>query len=75
MIKIDKYIVENKLTDVVFPLLQVHDELVYEIKEDRVKELSPQIEKLMESVVDIKDTKGVVLKASANTGNNWGELK
>lgn len=75
MIKIDKYIVENKLTDVIFPLLQVHDELVYEIKEERVEELYPQIEKLMESVVDIKDTKGVILKASANVGNNWGELK
>jgi len=75
MIAIDKYVVLNKLSNIVFPLLQVHDELVYEIREDRVKELSPQIQKIMETVMNLEQTKGVTLKASANVGNNWGELK
>jgi len=75
MIAIDKFIVENKLEKDVYALLQVHDELIYEIKEDKAKEVAPQIEKIMESVMDPKDTKGVVLTASANIGHNWGELK
>jgi DNA polymerase-1 len=75
MIKIDKYIVENKLEKDVYPLLQVHDELVYEIVEDKAEEIAPQIEKIMESVMDPKDTKGIKLTASANIGDNWGELK
>jgi DNA polymerase-1 len=75
MIKIDKFIVENKLEKDVYPLLQVHDELVYEIREDKTKEVAPQIEKIMESVMDPKDTKGIKLTASANIGDNWGELK
>ena len=75
MIAIDKYIKENKLEEVVYPLLQVHDELVYEIKEDKAEEVATQIEKIMESVMDPKDTKGVVLRASKAIGNNWGELK
>jgi DNA polymerase-1 len=75
MIKIDKFIVENRLEKDVYPLLQVHDELVYEIVEDKAKEIAPQIEKIMESVMDPKDTKGIKLTASANIGDNWGELK
>lgn len=75
MIAIDKYISENKLDKIIYPLLQVHDELVYEIKQDQAEELSEKIKKIMESVMDLTQTKGVVLKASANIGNNWGELK
>jgi DNA polymerase-1 len=75
MIAIHKYIKENKLDEAVHPLLQVHDELVYEIKEDKAEEVATQIEKIMESVMDPNDTKGVVLKASKVIGNNWGELK
>jgi DNA polymerase-1 len=75
MIKIDAYITANKLSDVVYPLLQVHDELVCEICEDRAKEISKEITKIMESVMDTKDTKGIVLTAQSAIGNNWGELK
>jgi DNA polymerase-1 len=75
MIAIDKYVKENKLEDSVHPLLQVHDELVYEIKEDKVEKIATEIEKMMEGVMNPKDTKGVVLKASKAIGNNWGELK
>ena len=32
-------------------LLQVHDELVFEISEARLRELAPQIKKIMEEVV------------------------
>jgi DNA polymerase-1 len=56
-------------------LLQVHDELVYEIKEDKIKELAPKIKKIMESVIDPKETKGVVCLAEIAVGNNWGEME
>ncbi len=75
MVRVDEYIRKNKLEEVVYPLLQVHDELVYEIKEARAAEVAADIEKIMESVMNIKDTKGVVLEAKASIGNNWGELK
>jgi len=75
LIKIDEYIKKNKLEKDVFPLLQVHDELIYEVREGKEKEVAPQIEKIMEAVIDPKETKGVVMKASAGIGRNWGELK
>ncbi len=75
MIRIDEYTKKNGLENEVFPLLQVHDELIYEIKEGSAKRIAAEIEKIMESVMDPKDTKGVILKASAHIGKNWGELK
>ncbi len=75
MIRIDEYIRKEKLENDVFPLLQVHDELVYEIRKEIAKKVAGEIEKIMESVMDPKDTKGIILKASASIGNNWGELK
>jgi DNA polymerase-1 len=75
MIKVDEYIEKNNLKDDVFLLLQVHDELVYEIRETKAAEVAPQIEKIMESVIDPKDIQGVVLEATTAVGKNWGELK
>jgi len=75
MIKVDEYLRREKLEDDVFPLLQVHDELVYEIREDIAEKVSKEIEKIMRSVMDLKDTKGVELASHASIGNNWGELK
>ncbi|MDB5238783.1 MAG: polymerase, partial [Candidatus Parcubacteria bacterium] len=75
MIHVDKYIRDNKLEEDVHPLLQVHDELVYEIREGKAEKISKDIEKIMESVMDPKDTKGIVLEAEAAIGTNWGALK
>ncbi len=75
MIRVDEYIEKNKLQNDVFLLLQVHDELVYEIREGVAGEVAPQIEKIMESVIDPKDIEGVVLRATSAVGKNWGELK
>ncbi len=75
MKKIDTYIEENNLADSVFVILQVHDELVYEIKQSVASKVIPEIKKMMETVVDPKDIYGIVLKANAASGKNWGELK
>jgi len=75
MIRIDEHLKKNKLENDVFPLLQVHDELIYEAREGKAKEIMPEIQKIMESVMDPKDTRGIILKSSASMGNNWGELK
>lgn len=75
MIDIDEYITKNKLEKDVYPLLQVHDELVYEIRADKAEKIAVEIEKIMETVMDPADTHGVILKAEAHIGDNWGELK
>ncbi len=56
-------------------LLQIHDELIYEIKESKVKEVSEKIKSVMENIMDQKMTKGVPIVANASCGENWGEMK
>ena len=75
MIRVNEYIEKNHLENDVYLLLQVHDELVYEIRESVAREVSLQIEKIMEKVIDPKDIEGVVLEATSAIGKNWGELK
>jgi DNA polymerase-1 len=52
-------------------LLQVHDELVFEVEKSFVKEAAAAIKKLMETVVSFE----VPLKVDVETGKNWGGLK
>jgi DNA polymerase-1 len=75
MIRVNEYIEKNNLENDVFLLLQVHDELVFEIKEGVSKEVALQIEKIMESIIDPKEINGIVLEATSAVGKNWGELK
>jgi len=73
MKSIAEYINKKKLSSDVRMLLQVHDELVFEIKEEKVAEVIPQIKKLMESILTPEQSKGVVLTASAEVGTSWGD--
>ena len=52
-------------------LLQIHDELIFEVDEDEAEVLGERFKGLMEDVI----TLNVPLKASMNIGNNWSELK
>ncbi len=50
-------------------LLQVHDELVFEVPEEEVKTVVPMIRAEMEGVYELK----VPLKVDINMGRNWDE--
>jgi DNA polymerase-1 len=71
MIQIDKMIhdLKNDGKDVKM-LLQVHDELVFEIKEDKVIESAKKIKDIMENVMKLK----VEIVVDAKVGDNWGEM-
>lgn len=75
MKKIDDFIIKNGFNNEVFLILQIHDELVYEIKESLVKEVVPKIIEIMESVLPKESSKGVPILANASVGKNWGEMK
>jgi len=75
MKRIDDYLIEKKYGDDAQLILQVHDELVYEIRESKAEEISEEIKKIMEEVVRPEDIHGIKLTANAAVGKNWGELK
>jgi len=71
MIKISDFIKSKNLEDKVKLILQIHDELILEVKSAIIKEIAPQLKKIMEQVVNLE----VPLKAEITIGKNWGELE
>ena len=68
MIKVDDWIRKNASDDVTM-MMQVHDELVFEIKEDKVDAYVSTITSIMESAA----TLNVPLVVEAGVGENWDE--
>jgi DNA polymerase-1 len=50
-------------------IMQVHDELVFEVKQDRLEELTVLVKDLMENAVELD----VPLKVDTGVGDNWDE--
>ncbi len=75
MINIQAWIDTEGLGEDVHMLLQVHDELVFEIKKSAIKTAAPKIQELMEQVLNEKDAHGIPFLAEGKAGKNWGEMK
>jgi DNA polymerase-1 len=71
MIRVTKDIKEAGLEDKIFLLLQIHDELIFEVEEGVVQEALPIIKQAMENVVKIN----VPIEVSSAIGPRWGELE
>ena len=69
MIKIEHYIEEKQLDAQM--LLQIHDELIFEVREEIANEVAKQFKHIMESIMELN----VPLLCSVSIGNSWGELK
>jgi DNA polymerase-1 len=69
MIECDKYIKQQKLD--AHLILQLHDELVFEVREDIAQTFAAQIKVIMENAVALR----VPLSVNGSIGKNLGELK
>jgi DNA polymerase-1 len=69
MNEIDTMIREENLD--AFMLLQIHDELIFEVKEEKVEEISKRFVHTMENILELE----VPLECSVSVGDSWGELK
>jgi len=69
MLKVSDIIEREKLD--VRLLLQIHDELIFEVREDISKEIADRFKRVMENIYPLN----IPLRCSANIGNSWGELK
>ena len=68
MIECDKYIKENGIDAKC--ILQIHDELIFEVNENIVLEFTDIMKNIMERAVSLS----VPLLVNAETGDNWGQL-
>jgi len=72
IIKIAMLRIQNRIGELGLPvkmIMQVHDELVFEVLEGESDRVLPQIQDLMEHVMELS----VPLNVSISSGKNWGE--
>ncbi len=74
MVRVDEMLTKEKAQDDAHLLLQVHDELVYEIRKERADELGAEIRKIMEAALPSKDARGVPVLVTMKTGADWGSM-
>jgi DNA polymerase-1 len=75
MVSVDRLLKEMGANEDAHLLLQVHDELVYEIRNSRVAELAEKIRSEMERALPEEYTEGVPVIAEAKAGSDWGSME
>lgn len=58
-----------------FLILQVHDELVYEVRDRALQRCADLVRETMEHVLSREETGGVPLTVDVEVGKNWGEME
>lgn len=73
LIKLSMNKIEQKFknNDDIKMLLQIHDELIFEIKQDKIDLVIGDIIQIMENIYKLE----VPLKVSTSIGDNWAQLK
>jgi DNA polymerase I len=67
MVAIDRRLIQEKLRARM--LLQVHDELLFEVPEEEIERVKKLVRELMEGVISLQ----VPLRVDLGTGGNWAE--
>jgi DNA polymerase-1 len=71
MVQVPKVLVENSLSGDM--LLQVHDELIFEVPEDEVEKTLKLVRQVMENACNPIIKLDVPLVVEAGIGNNWSD--
>ncbi len=74
MVRVDEMLAEEGALDDAYLLLQVHDELVYEIRAERADALSAKIREIMEAALPREEARGVPVIATMKHGADWGSM-
>ena len=74
MVQLARYFIKDGLEQDVHMLLQVHDELVFEIKKSKVAAVAPKIKEIMESAMPHDKSRGVPVVVEGKRGPNWGQM-
>lgn len=68
-------IIESQFKNDAALVLQIHDELIFEVSNETIDDFIPKVEKAMGSVLTPKETNGVPITVSIEMGDNWGEME
>ena len=78
MVSVADALREKKLQDAVRLVLQIHDEIIFEVKDEKLTEATELIISAMEGVLASPVTKGMQippLEVHVSTAKTWAELK
>ncbi len=78
MIHVDKAIKDAGLSERVHMIMQIHDELVFEVADEVLDKAKDLIKKTMESVLEtvpLKIENKIPIDVSISSGKTWGEAK
>ncbi len=78
MVLVDQKISEKNLNDTVRLTLQIHDEIIFEVKDEKLREATELIISAMGGVLISPETEGMQvppLEIHVSTGKTWAELK
>ncbi|MFQ5540727.1 MAG: DNA polymerase [Candidatus Paceibacteria bacterium] len=68
-------IIGERFPDTAALVLQIHDELIFEVAEGALHEFAMDIKEIMESVLTPEEVGGIPLIVSAEAGASWGEME
>lgn len=74
MVRVDEMLEKEGAQTDAYLLLQVHDELVYEIRSSRIDDIGRMIKSIMESVLPGTETHDVPIITIMKTGADWGSM-
>jgi DNA polymerase I len=71
MVEVQKLIEDKYQVGEIKMIVQVHDELIFEVKKDLIKKTTEEIRDIMEKIIKLK----VPVIVDAKFGDNWEEMK
>lgn len=75
MIAAEAYCTEHALTERVRLVLQIHDELIFEVAEEDVLTVAPAVRQIMETALPTDKAGSVPILVEASVGKRWSEMK
>ncbi|MGM0482612.1 MAG: DNA polymerase [Patescibacteria group bacterium] len=66
---------KEKKSDKAFPIIQVHDELIFEVGDQFLLEFIPSVKRIMESFLEEEGRSSVPFKVDVKTGKSWGKME
>ncbi|PIR83880.1 hypothetical protein COU18_01960, partial [Candidatus Kaiserbacteria bacterium CG10_big_fil_rev_8_21_14_0_10_51_14] len=67
--------IDNEFRERVSMVLQIHDELIFEVEEESVGTFSKAAKQIMESVLTREEMGGVPILVSSEAGHSWSDME
>jgi DNA polymerase-1 len=75
MIKIDDFLKKEKMKDKIKLVLQIHDEIIFEVKDEYVEFVQTNFPKIMEDIMSKEESRDVPILTDCEVGVSWGQMK